>query len=106
MLRARPSVAGRGPPWDPGRSHMCSMSSPRGVAVRRVICDEIQQVLPRPQTSQRNRALSSYTSVEVCAGAGGQALGLEKAGFDHVACVEYDVAACQTLRANRPKWNV
>ncbi len=48
----------------------------------------------------------SYTSVEVCAGAGGQALGLEKAGFDHAACVEMDVAACQTLRANRPKWNV
>lgn len=42
----------------------------------------------------------------MCAGAGGQALGLEKAGFDHVACVEMVVAACQTLRANRPKWNV
>jgi DNA (cytosine-5)-methyltransferase 1 len=50
--------------------------------------------------------LSSYTSVEVCAGAGGQALGLEKAGFDHSACIEIDAAACQTLRVNRPKWNV
>lgn len=50
--------------------------------------------------------MSSYTSVEVCAGAGGQALGLENAGFDHVACVEMDAAACQTLRANRPEWNV
>jgi len=48
----------------------------------------------------------TYTSVEVCAGAGGQALGLEAAQFDHLACVEYDAAACQTLRANRPKWNV
>lgn len=50
--------------------------------------------------------MSSLKSVEVCAGAGGQALGLEKAGFDHVACVELDAAACQTLRANRPQWNV
>ncbi len=47
----------------------------------------------------------ALTSVEVCAGAGGQALGLEKAGFEHLACVEYDPHACQTLRHNRPQWN-
>jgi DNA (cytosine-5)-methyltransferase 1 len=47
-----------------------------------------------------------YTSVEVCAGAGGQAVGLEAAGFDHVACVEIDSNACETLRHNRPAWNV
>lgn len=50
--------------------------------------------------------MSKYTSVEVCAGAGGQALGLEVAGFGHLACVEFDPAACDTLRANRPEWNV
>lgn len=46
------------------------------------------------------------TSVEVCAGAGGQALGLEWAGFSHSACVEIDPQACETLRLNRPGWNV
>lgn len=46
------------------------------------------------------------TSVEICAGAGGQALGLEWAGFAHQALVEIDRHCCNTLRRNRPEWNV
>ena len=45
-------------------------------------------------------------SLEPCAGAGGQALGLERSGFEHEALVEIDTAACSTLRLNRPQWNV
>ena len=46
------------------------------------------------------------TSVEICAGAGGQALGLEMAGFEHAALVEIEPEACKTLSINRPHWNV
>jgi DNA (cytosine-5)-methyltransferase 1 len=48
----------------------------------------------------------SYTSIEICAGAGGQALGLERAGFNHIALVEIEKDYCECLKTNRPKWNV
>jgi len=45
-------------------------------------------------------------SLEICAGAGGQAIGLEAAGFEHLELVEIDNWACETLAANRPHWKV
>ncbi|MCQ2393383.1 MAG: DNA cytosine methyltransferase [Kiritimatiellae bacterium] len=46
------------------------------------------------------------TCVEICAGAGGQAIGLERAGFSHVALVEYESEYCEVLKRNNPQWNV
>lgn len=50
--------------------------------------------------------MSNLNCIELCAGAGGQALGLEKAGFKHLALADIDAHCCQTLRVNRPLWNV
>jgi len=47
-----------------------------------------------------------FTSLEIGAGVGGQALGLERAGFDPVVLIDNDRHACATLRVNRPHWRV
>jgi len=46
------------------------------------------------------------SALEICAGGGGQALGLERAGLGCAAVVEIDSACCETLRVNRPAWRV
>ena len=65
----------------------------------------IQKNLNR--TIHKGKALQvPLTCVEICAGAGGQALGLAMAGFVHVALVEYEEEYCKVLQQNRPEWNV
>jgi DNA (cytosine-5)-methyltransferase 1 len=50
--------------------------------------------------------VSELTCLEICAGAGGQSRGLELAGFSHALALEIDADAAETLRQNRPDWDV
>lgn len=49
---------------------------------------------------------SPYTAIDLFAGCGGTALGLENAGLDHIMLNEFDKHAAATLRLNKPEWNV
>ncbi|MBT9098011.1 DNA (cytosine-5-)-methyltransferase [Methylovulum psychrotolerans] len=63
--------------------------------------------LPKPAPEQASSApLRQYNAIELFAGAGGLALGLEKAGLSNILLSEINKNACATLRQNRPHWHV
>ena len=69
--------------------------------------EEAQSMLSSEWDSELNvTPTRDYTLVELFAGAGGLALGLEKSGFQSLMLNELDKNACETLRRNRPEWNV
>lgn len=68
--------------------------------------EEIMDTYARPSAPGGAKSGGSVTAIELFAGAGGLALGLEEAGIDTVEYVEIDKTCCETLLANRPDWNV
>src|SRR5580700_1685232 len=72
--------------------------------MKRPFPQPVQPMARRVGYTKRN--MQSLSTLELCAGAGGQALGLEQAGIDHAGLIEIDKHACATLRRNRPRWNV
>lgn len=71
------------------------------------ICEQLELFFPESKNADNAvKPNNHYTSIELFAGAGGLALGLEEAGLHHVMLNEYDDVACKTLKKNRPEWNV
>lgn len=68
---------------------------------------EIQEMIKSRWNEELEiKPIRRYTSIELFAGGGGLALGMEKAGFHHLMLNEIDKYACETLKKNRPQWNI
>ena len=74
------------------------------------ICAALQcnigDIIEVVQENQSVPLPKSFTTIELFAGAGGLALGIEKAGFDTLGLIEFDKYASDTLKCNRPNWRV
>lgn len=81
-------------------------NAPRQMRRRMRIEGRIPLEVDPSETELRPETERGMTVLEICAGAGGQALGLEAAGFHHVGLVELDPDAAATMRHNQPDWPV
>lgn len=70
------------------------------------IFDNLEFLFTKNEVEETVLPSRTYNSIELFAGAGGLAIGLEEAGINCLALNEYDHWACETLRNNRPQWNV
>ncbi len=100
--------------FDPIKSNVNHLAEVLGVSVMELLDDVRDNAISNSNVGDDSLDFlvtypnkpTGFTSVELFAGTGGLALGMELAGIEHKALIEIDAAACQTLRRNRPQWNV
>ncbi|MFJ4788932.1 DUF6339 family protein [Streptomyces sp. NPDC088794] len=82
--------------------------TPLGTTSSTGLARQVPTVVPHQEESTSAPAVGArrFRSVEICAGAGAQALGLERAGFDPVLLIDSKADACFTIDLNRPHWDV
>lgn len=87
--------------YNPIKSSIENLCSALNVLPEDIIVSSENQSINSPEIE-----LGEVTAIELFAGAGGLALGLEQAGIHTLAYVEIDNFCCETLRQNRPQWNI
>ena len=89
-----------------GKDEPVSMDSIEKICVAlRCNVGDIMEIVEEQKPIQKPMQ-KHYSTIELFAGAGGLALGIEKAGFETKALIEFDKAAADTLKCNRPNWNI
>ena len=66
----------------------------------------IEDVVEIKKNNEQAKENKKFSTIELFAGAGGLALGIEKAGFRTLGLIEFDKDASNSLRVNRPDWRV
>ncbi|MGW2958265.1 DUF6339 family protein [Streptomyces sp. NPDC001220] len=101
---ARESVDAHHPRRSSGSTHVVqeSVAARSSTTVTTASANPDETLLP----TQIFPTIPRFRSLELCAGAGGQALGLERAGFDPVLLIDSKADACFSVDLNRPTWDV